>query len=199
MRIVPNTGTDRVIDLVRPWLKAGHRVDLASGALSLIAYGELAGSLPRMAGVRLILPPDSTELEFLGSAAARQVAAERDAKLGELRRVIERKSRHPVNPGNRKTIVFTAFAETAYYLPGAGTMCFAALRRYAATVSGLQRSSAYSSRYRAASSATVDSSARFASSGSGTGASPAFASVMAAVNTLPLPPGAHSISRGSNP
>ena len=49
-------------------------------------------------------------------AAARQVTAERDAKLSELRAVIERKCRDPINSDNRKTIVFTAFADTARYL-----------------------------------------------------------------------------------
>ena len=49
-------------------------------------------------------------------AAARQVAAPRDAKLAELRGVIERKCHDPINPENRKVIVFTAFADTARYL-----------------------------------------------------------------------------------
>ena len=49
-------------------------------------------------------------------AAARQVTPGRDAKLAELRRVIERKCRDPINPANRKVIVFTAFADTARYL-----------------------------------------------------------------------------------
>ena len=49
-------------------------------------------------------------------AAARDVNAARDAKLAELRRVIEDKCRNPINPGNRKLIVFTAFADTARYL-----------------------------------------------------------------------------------
>ena len=49
-------------------------------------------------------------------AAARQITPQRDAKLAELRRVIERKCRDPINPANRKTIVFTAFADTARYL-----------------------------------------------------------------------------------
>jgi hypothetical protein len=48
--------------------------------------------------------------------AARQVTAERDAKLAELRRAIAEKSRTPLNPGNRKVLVFTAFADTARYL-----------------------------------------------------------------------------------
>jgi len=49
-------------------------------------------------------------------AAATQVDAARDAKLAALRDVIERKCCNPINPGNRKVIVFTAFADTARYL-----------------------------------------------------------------------------------
>jgi len=49
-------------------------------------------------------------------AAAKQVGAARDAKLDSLRRIIEQKCLNPINPGNRKIIVFTAFADTAHYL-----------------------------------------------------------------------------------
>jgi len=49
-------------------------------------------------------------------SAARQVDAARDAKLIALREVIAHKCRNPINPGNRKVIVFTAFADTARYL-----------------------------------------------------------------------------------
>ena len=49
-------------------------------------------------------------------ASARQVDASRDAKLATLREVIEVKCRDPINQGNRKVIVFTAFADTAIYL-----------------------------------------------------------------------------------
>ena len=49
-------------------------------------------------------------------AAARHVTAASDAKLAELRGVIEEKCNSPINPGNRKVIVFTAFADTARYL-----------------------------------------------------------------------------------
>jgi hypothetical protein len=48
--------------------------------------------------------------------AARQVSAARDAKLEALRTMIAEKVRNPLNPGNRKMIVFTAFADTARYL-----------------------------------------------------------------------------------
>jgi hypothetical protein len=49
-------------------------------------------------------------------SAAQQVDAARDAKLIALREVIAHKCRDPINPGNRKVIVFTAFADTARYL-----------------------------------------------------------------------------------
>ncbi len=50
------------------------------------------------------------------AASAGQVTAARDAKLEQLRRVIAEKVQTPLNPGNRKLLVFTAFAETADYL-----------------------------------------------------------------------------------
>jgi len=49
-------------------------------------------------------------------AAAQQVVPSRDAKLALLRAMIEQKCRDPINPGNRKIIVFTAFSDTAQYL-----------------------------------------------------------------------------------
>jgi len=49
-------------------------------------------------------------------SAARQVGAARDAKLAQLRDIITDKIRNPVNAGNRKVIIFTAFADTAEYL-----------------------------------------------------------------------------------
>ena len=49
-------------------------------------------------------------------SAAHQVGASRDAKLATLRDIIAGKVRAPLNPGNRKIIVFTAFADTAKYL-----------------------------------------------------------------------------------
>ena len=48
--------------------------------------------------------------------AAKQVGSARDAKLKALREVIDRKCRSPLNPSNRKILVFTAFADTAQYL-----------------------------------------------------------------------------------
>src|ERR1019366_7856605 len=61
------------------------------------------------------LTEDRNRLATLLSAA-KQVSAARDAKLRALREVIERKCHVPLNPGNRKFLVFTAFADTAQYL-----------------------------------------------------------------------------------
>ena len=47
---------------------------------------------------------------------AQQITPERDKKLQALKRLIQSKVTAPINPGNRKVIVFTAFADTATYL-----------------------------------------------------------------------------------
>jgi hypothetical protein len=61
------------------------------------------------------LTEDRNRLATLYSAA-RQVGAARDAKLETLRQVIAEKAKNPINPRNRKVLVFTAFADTAEYL-----------------------------------------------------------------------------------
>jgi hypothetical protein len=63
------------------------------------------------------LAEDRGRLATLLSAAA-VIEASRDDKLSKLRAVIDAKIRQPLNPGNRKVIVFTAFADTAAYLYG---------------------------------------------------------------------------------
>ncbi len=47
---------------------------------------------------------------------AKDIDASRDAKLFDLKNLIENKIKHPLNEGNKKVIVFTAFADTANYL-----------------------------------------------------------------------------------
>ena len=46
----------------------------------------------------------------------RCVSPETDAKLLDLKQLIEKKVRNPLNPGNRKVLVFSAFSDTAKYL-----------------------------------------------------------------------------------
>lgn len=58
---------------------------------------------------------DRNRLRILHDAA-KQISAARDAKLENLRQVIQQKVNEPLNEGNRKVLVFTAFADTAEYL-----------------------------------------------------------------------------------
>ena len=48
--------------------------------------------------------------------AVEDIKPEYDNKLCELKRVIREKMAHPINPGNKKIIIFTAFSDTAEYL-----------------------------------------------------------------------------------
>ena len=83
-------------------LLVGKRIKVLLGDVDLIRW-------------RQDLIEDRNRLATLLSAA-RQVDASRDAKLNALRDTIAHKCRHPTNAGNRKVIVFTAFADTAHYL-----------------------------------------------------------------------------------
>jgi hypothetical protein len=72
--------------------------------------------------------------------AAEAVSADRDAKLAALKAMIHQKVREPINPGNRKLIVFTAFADTARYLHGQlAPWALGELRLHTALVTGAGR------------------------------------------------------------
>ena len=44
------------------------------------------------------------------------ITPEHDTKLQTLFSLIRKKIEHPINPGNKKIIIFTAFSDTADYL-----------------------------------------------------------------------------------
>ncbi len=71
MKIVRNTGNDRVIDLLRPALTAGRQLDVVTPDFSLFAFSGMMDELAALAGCRLLLPPGSTDLAVLGSDADR--------------------------------------------------------------------------------------------------------------------------------
>jgi hypothetical protein len=71
MRLVRNTGNDRVIDLVRPLLGTGHEVGIVSAALSTFAFAELLSGLQAIERCQLVLPPEGSDLQLLGSEADR--------------------------------------------------------------------------------------------------------------------------------
>lgn len=61
------------------------------------------------------LKKDAENLELLSLMIA-DIAPEHDTKLQTLFDLIQKKIEHPINPGNRKIIIFTAFSDTADYL-----------------------------------------------------------------------------------
>lgn len=64
---------------------------------------------------RYSLMKDREVLELL-TLMVGDITPEYDSKLQELFRVIRNKLEHPINEGNKKIIIFTAFADTAGYL-----------------------------------------------------------------------------------
>lgn len=71
MRLVKNSGGDRVVDLVASAVEPGHRLDLVTGTLSLFAFAQLRDRLGALSATRLLLPPAGADLAFLGTAADR--------------------------------------------------------------------------------------------------------------------------------
>ncbi len=71
MKLVQNSGTDRVVDLMRPHLQAGHRLGCVTPSFSLFAFAELRDALAKLEGVQLILPPTDHALDFLGGEGDR--------------------------------------------------------------------------------------------------------------------------------
>ena len=71
MKLIRNTGTDRVVDLLRPGLTAGRRLDVVTPDLSLFAFSEMLDEVSSLASSRLLLPPPGADLVVLGSDADR--------------------------------------------------------------------------------------------------------------------------------
>jgi SNF2 family DNA or RNA helicase len=69
---------------------------------------------------------------------ARDIGPSRDDKLQKLKALIRQKIANPINSGNRKVIVFTAFADTADYLyENLASWVKSEFGMYSATVSGV--------------------------------------------------------------
>lgn len=64
---------------------------------------------------RATLVKDRDVLELL-TLMVGDITPEHDCKLQKLLEVLKNKVEHPINPGNYKVIIFTAFADTAEYL-----------------------------------------------------------------------------------
>lgn len=59
---------------------------------------------------------DRDRLQHMLFEAAKVTKRNDDAKLNDLKKVLENKINNPINNGNKKVIIFTAFADTAEYL-----------------------------------------------------------------------------------
>jgi hypothetical protein len=71
MKLIPNSGTERVIDLVRPHLKPGSQLGCVTPSFSLFAFAELRDALAKLDRVQLIVPPPEDALHFLGGEGDR--------------------------------------------------------------------------------------------------------------------------------
>lgn len=71
MKFIRNTGTDRVVDLLRPHLQPGNMLDCVTPTFSLFAFAELRDALLGLQQVKLVLPPDDGDLALLGGPGDR--------------------------------------------------------------------------------------------------------------------------------
>ena len=71
MKLVTNSGAQRLIALVKLWLEPGKRADVVSSCLSLFAYSEVMTEVNKLDRVQMILPPTSSDLGILGTSADR--------------------------------------------------------------------------------------------------------------------------------
>lgn len=71
MKLIPNSGTARVVDLMRPHLMPGNQLGCITPSFSLFAYAELRDALAKLERIQLILPPNDEGLEFLGGEGDR--------------------------------------------------------------------------------------------------------------------------------
>ena len=71
MKLVRNTGNDRIVDLVRPSLAPGRGLDVVTSVLSLFAFEELLPHLRSSGRCRFVLPSDDTKLGLFGFGADR--------------------------------------------------------------------------------------------------------------------------------
>ena len=66
---------------------------------------------------RAELRQDADTLELLTLMVA-DITPEHDSKLQTLFHMLDDKMRNPINPGNKKVLIFSAFSDTAEYLYG---------------------------------------------------------------------------------
>jgi hypothetical protein len=72
MKLIKNSGSDRVIDELRRCLTPQGTLDIASPAFSLFAFGEIQELLSKLANCRLLVPASkANDLSLVGTASDR--------------------------------------------------------------------------------------------------------------------------------
>jgi hypothetical protein len=72
MKLLKNSGNERVVDELRGCLAPQRAIDIASPALALFAFGELHVLLTGLSRCRLVLPPPTvSDLALFGADADR--------------------------------------------------------------------------------------------------------------------------------
>src|SRR5690606_11980758 len=98
-----------------------ENLDAEDDDLSMLNGGEVGGKV-KISLADMDLPSWehdlSVDLEIIDAllASMNKITPEDDAKLQHLKALVLEKIANPINPGNKKIIIFTAFADTADYL-----------------------------------------------------------------------------------
>lgn len=69
MRVLKNSGTDRLIDLLEPKLQKDGQLDLITPEFSLFAFSALQSKLESLKRSNIVLPAVDGELKLLGNEA----------------------------------------------------------------------------------------------------------------------------------
>ena len=72
MKLIKNSGNERVIDELRRCIVAQSTLDIATPAFSLFAFAEVRALLSNVTGCRLVVPnSESCDLSLIGSSSDR--------------------------------------------------------------------------------------------------------------------------------
>ena len=108
-------------DSVTDWTDAVRELEVDEDDLSMSISNEIGGKV-KINLADMDLPSWSYELrsdlEIIDALlhSMNKITPEADAKLQHLKKLIAEKINNPINSGNKKVLIFTAFADTANYL-----------------------------------------------------------------------------------
>ncbi|MCP5278906.1 MAG: DEAD/DEAH box helicase family protein [Thiobacillus sp.] len=116
MKLLKNTGNERVIDVLRRCLQPGTSLDLVSPSFSLFAMGELLGELSGVEASRIVLPdPEANDVSLLGGVFDRSYRNQLRARwlAKECAQWLEQKAEIKSAPGGIPQSMILTHAEDA--------------------------------------------------------------------------------------